>query len=78
LAHAARPGRQPAALPGLFERARAELLSRPPLAHVAIEAGTSEFVLLLARAGNDGMLDIVAKLDDDPALAERAMRRAAA
>ncbi|MCP3730546.1 hypothetical protein M9978_08895 [Sphingomonas sp. MG17] len=78
IVQAERALRKPAVQPGLFERARAELLSRPPLAHVAIEAGTSEFVLLLARAGNDGMLDIVAKLDDDPALAERAMRRAAA
>lgn len=70
--------RKPAAQPDLFERARSELLSRPPLAHVAIEAGSSEFVILLARAGNDGMLDVVAKLDDDRALAERAMRKAAA
>lgn len=78
IVQAERALRKPAAQPDRFARARAELLSRPPLAHVAIEAGTSEFVVLLARAGADGMLDVVAKLDDDHALAERALRSAAA
>lgn len=62
----------------IYARAAEELRSRPPLAHVSIEAGESEFVLLLARAGEDGMLDVVARLEDDPALAERAVRKAAA
>lgn len=70
--------RKPTPQPDVYARAAAELRSRPPLAHVEIEAGDSEFVLLLARAGRDGMLDVVAKVDDDPALAERAMRKAAA
>lgn len=63
---------------GVFDRARAELLGRPPLAQVAIPAGDSEFVVLLARANDKGELDVVAKLDDDAGLAERAMRKAAA
>ncbi|ODP37086.1 PAS domain-containing protein [Sphingomonas turrisvirgatae] len=61
-----------------FERARAELRNRPSLGQVAIDAGDSEFVVLLARARGDGQVDIVAKLDDDAQLAERAMRKAAA
>lgn len=70
--------RKPAANPDIYARAAEELRSRPPLAHVEIEAGDSEFVVLLARAGSDGMLDILAKLDGDPAFAERVVRKAAA
>lgn len=70
--------RKPAPQRDIYARAAEELRSRPPLAHVEIAAGGSEFVLLLARAGIDGMLDVVAKLEDDPALAERAVRKAAA
>ena len=76
IVQAERALRKPVARPDKYARARAELLSRPPLAHVEIEAGASEFVLLLARAGSDGMLDVVARLDDDDALAERALRKA--
>lgn len=75
---AERARRKPAALPDRFERARAELRERVPIAHVPIAAGSKEFVVLLARAGTDGMLDVVARLDDDAALAARAVRRAAA
>ncbi len=78
IVQAERALRQPAARPGRYERARAELRNRPSLAHVAIPAGPGEFVVLLARAGNDGMLDIVAKFDDDARLAEQAVRKAAA
>ncbi|WP_423604496.1 PAS domain-containing protein [Sphingomonas sp. MS122] len=70
--------RKPAPRPDIYARAAEELRSRPSLAHVEIEAGDSEFVLLLARAGDDGMLDVVAKLEGDPALAERLVRKAAA
>lgn len=70
--------RKPAPQPDIYARAAAELRSRPSLAHVEIEAGGSEFVVLLARAGRDGMLDVVAKVDDDPAFAERVVRKAAA
>jgi len=69
--------RRPSPTPDLYARAAAELRSRAPLGHVAIDAGDGEFVLLLARAGSDG-LDIVARIDGDAALTERAVRKAAA
>ncbi len=70
--------RKPTPQPDLYARAAAELRSRPPLAHVPIEAGQHEFVVLLARTGDDGMLDVVARIDGDRTLAERVVRRAAA
>ena len=70
--------RKPAPQPDLFDQVRAELRARPALAHVQMDAGAQEFVLLLARAGADGALDIVARIDDDAALANRALRKAAA
>lgn len=63
--------------PAAFARAAETLRQRPPLARVAMAAGESEFVLLLARAGDQG-LDIIAKLEDDAQLTDRAVRRAAA
>ncbi|WP_326523594.1 PAS domain-containing protein [Sphingomonas sp.] len=63
----------------LFERVAAELRARPTLGHIDIPAGRdSEFVVLLARASETGGLDVVARVDDDPRLAERLARRAAA
>ena len=57
----------------------AELRARPPLAHVDIaRAGESEFVVLLARTDASGGLDVVACVEGDKALTERAVRRAAA
>ena len=70
--------RKPAPQPDLFDQVRAELRARPAIAHVNMAAGTEEFVLLLARAGADGELDIVARIDDDAALSQRALRKAAA
>ncbi|MCR5871166.1 MULTISPECIES: hypothetical protein [unclassified Sphingomonas] len=70
--------RKPAPQPDLFDQVRAELRARPAIAHVQMAAGTEEFVLLLARAGADGELDIVARIDDDAALSNRALRKAAA
>jgi hypothetical protein len=63
--------------PAAFARAAEALRLRPPLARVAMEAGDAEFVVLLARTGEQG-LDIVARLEDDVALTDRAVRRAAA
>jgi hypothetical protein len=63
--------------PAVLARAAEALRNRPSIAHVAIDSGGDEFVLLLARTGSQG-LDIVAKLDGDPALTERAVRRAGA
>lgn len=53
------------------------LADRPALASVTIEssAARGDYVLLLARAGTDGMLDIVAEIGDDAALTARAVRR---
>nr|WP_237709180.1 hypothetical protein [Sphingomonas elodea] len=65
--------RKPAAL----ARASDALRARAPIAHVAMAAGGAEFVLLLARAGTGG-LDIIARVEDDAALTDRAVRRAAA
>ncbi len=70
--------RKPAPQTDLFDQVRAELRARPAIAHVQMAAGTEEFVLLLARAGADGELDIVARIEDDAALANRALRRVAA
>jgi hypothetical protein len=74
---AEREHRRPAPRHNVFAQAAEELRSRPPLGHVAIEAGQDEFVVLLARAGKQG-LDIVARFADDAALTERAIRKAAA
>ena len=76
---AEREHRRPATKQDVFAQAAAELRSRPPLAHVEIAANgaAGDFVVLLARAGAQG-LDIVAKMEDDTALTERAIRRAAA
>ena len=74
---AERDHRRPAPKRDVFARAAEELRSRPPLGHVAISAGQDEFVVLLARAGKQG-LDIVASFEDDTALTERAIRKAAA
>ncbi|MEN3749536.1 hypothetical protein TPR58_20345 [Sphingomonas sp. HF-S3] len=61
----------------LYARAAEMLRRRAPLAHVAIDDGEGEFTLLLARRGRAG-LDIVASVDGDPALVERAVRKVAA
>jgi hypothetical protein len=73
---AERDHRRPASTRDVFAQAAEEMRSRPPLGHVAIPA-QGEFVVLLARAGHDG-LDIVASFEDDTALTERAIRKAAA
>ncbi|KQN19456.1 hypothetical protein ASE86_13385 [Sphingomonas sp. Leaf33] len=57
----------------------AELRTRAPLAHVDIaRAGEGEFVVLLARADAAGGLDVVACVEGDRQLTDRALRRAAA
>ncbi|MCW3848168.1 hypothetical protein OF829_13045 [Sphingomonas sp. LB-2] len=60
----------------VYARAAEALRNRPVLAHVDLQA-TGEFVVLLARASDTG-LDIVATVEDDAALTERAVRKAAA
>jgi hypothetical protein len=73
---AERDHRRPAPARDVFAQAAEEMRSRPPLGHVAMPTH-GEFVVLLARAGHDG-LDIVASFEDDTALTERAIRKAAA
>jgi len=73
---AERAFRAPAAKPDLGATARATLRSRPSKAMVAIATGSEEFVLLVGRRVEDGqvaILDTVA----DPALIDKAVRRAA-
>ena len=48
------------------------------LANLAIDAGESEFVVLLARAMPGGTVDVIACLANDAALIERVVRKAAA
>ncbi len=74
---AERAHRRPAPKPDIFAQAAEELRSRPPLGHVDISAGQGEFVVLLARAGKQG-LDIIASFEDDASLTERMIRKAAA
>ncbi|MEO5868065.1 MAG: hypothetical protein ABIS14_01465 [Sphingomonas sp.] len=74
---AERAARAPAAP---VKRDPATLLSdRPALAHVTVDTRTSAdgYVVLLARAGSAGTLDIVAALDE-AALTQRVMRAATA
>ncbi|MGL4312931.1 MAG: PAS domain-containing protein [Sphingomonas sp.] len=76
---AARAARRVAERAQPFDRVRAELFARAPMARVAVETGVAagELVVLLGRASADGSVDIVAHVAD-PALTERAARRAAA
>jgi hypothetical protein len=60
----------------LAEQARARLRSAPPVALETIDSG-EEFALVLTRRSNNGVHEAVA-LVDDPALVERAIRRAGA
>ncbi|GAA4762684.1 hypothetical protein GCM10023219_03770 [Stakelama sediminis] len=77
LVKAERAARRPAPRPDRYERALATLRARPALAHVPVGAGDSEFVLLLARKGDDGAVDIVARVDKADALIKQAVRRVA-
>ena len=81
IVRAERAERRPAARVDAVAAATAELRRRPALAHVSaqlpVAAAEGAFVVLLARAGKDG-LDIVASIEDDDALTERAIRRAMA
>jgi hypothetical protein len=73
---AERAARRPAPAPDKYEKARAELLAREPLASVSLAAGEAEFVVLLARANAGGTLDIVARVEASAAV-EGIARRAA-
>ncbi|WP_448502573.1 PAS domain-containing protein [Sphingomonas sp.] len=72
---AERAERRPAKRPDSLEAAAQTIRARAPIAQVPIAAGDEEFVLLLARAGLNGMLDIVARVDGNAGLTEKAVRR---
>ncbi len=72
---AERDARRPAPLANRYERAAQELRSRPSIAHVAVETGDDEFVVLLGRADGRGGVDIVAAVEG---MTDQAVRRAAA
>ena len=78
---AERTARRPARRPDVYARAAAELRALPVLANVPIGASQAgdgaEFVVLVARAGRDGTLDIVQRIDT-PGIVESVVKRAAA
>lgn len=74
---AERARRKPVRTPAPLENAAQQLRERAAIAQVALTAGDSEFVVLLARANAQGLLDVIGRVDGDAALAERAMRRVA-
>jgi hypothetical protein len=74
---AARATRRPAERLDIFDRAAAELRALPALGRIALPAGTDEFVVLLARAGQDGGVDVIKRVEDK-ALIESVLRKSAA
>jgi hypothetical protein len=77
IVQAERRARRPEAKPDGAEAARAALRCARPLGHVAVEAGDDEFVLLVGRRDEVGGVAVLARIAD-PALLERAIRKAAA
>jgi hypothetical protein len=74
---AERAHRAPAPKPDRAEQARTALRAAPAKAEVEMESGTGEFVILVARRTNGGRLAILAPVTD-PALVDKALRKAAA
>lgn len=73
---AERAARRPEARPDTLAAAATTLRARAPIASLPIAAGDEEFVLLLARAGLDGMLEVVARVEGEAGLTEKAIRSA--
>jgi hypothetical protein len=78
IVRAERQARRPEPKPDPIEQARARLREAGPLGFVdlAVE-GDGEFVLFVARREADGRIALVASVDD-PAITDRAVRKAAA
>ena len=74
---AERAAKRPAKQPHVFDRAAAELRALPTLGNVAIGAGSDEFVVLLARAGQNGTVDVIKRVEGK-GLVESLVRKAAA
>ncbi len=77
IVQAERRERRPAPKASSADSALSALRSAGALAYVDVAAGEGEFVLLVARREPDGRLAIVAPVASDPALVERAIRKAA-
>ena len=75
---AERAARRPAPSPpaDLYARAAAELRALPVLGTLAIDAVEDEFVVLLARAGVDGTVDVIKRVEGK-SLVDGIVRRAA-
>ena len=75
---AERAARRPAPAPAadLYARAAAELRALPVLGTLAIDAVADEFVVLLARAGADGTVDVIKRVEGR-SLVDGIVRRAA-
>ncbi|WP_445193955.1 PAS domain-containing protein [Sphingomonas sp. Tas61C01] len=75
---AERAARRPASAPAadLYARAAAELRTLPVLGTLALEAVQDEFVVLLARAGSDGTVDVIKRVEGK-SLVDGIVRRAA-
>lgn len=73
---AERAVRRPATRPDGFAAAADMLRAKTPIASLPIAAGDEEFVLLVARAGLNGMLEVVARVEGEAALTEKAIRSA--
>lgn len=77
IVQAERAHRAPKGRPDAVEQARATLRVAPAKAEVAIDSGDDEFVILVARRSGPGQLAILAPVTD-PALVDKALRKAAA
>ncbi len=76
---AERAARKPAGAaprPDLYARVAAELRTLPVLGTLAIGAGDDEFVVLIARAGADGTIDVVKRIEGKATI-DGIVRRAA-
>jgi hypothetical protein len=76
IVRAERAHRAPAAKPDRTEAARSALRAVPAKAEIELEAGSEEFVLLVARRTDSGRLAVLAPVTD-AALIDKALRKAA-
>jgi len=74
---AERAAKRPAKRADVFDRAAAELRALPALGSVAIAAGDDEFVVLLARAGRAGNVDVIKRVENK-GLLDSILRKTAA
>ena len=74
---AERAAKRPARQHSIFDRVAAELRTLPVLGNIAIGAGADEFVVLLARAGENGTVDVIKRVEGK-GLVESIARKAAA